>query len=151
MNLKLKLFPRFFGYFSCFILGIIFTVLLIPVLYISNEVLFGTPIQTLYSKNHSASLRRNFGIIDYSVSVNVDGKEVYSSGDIWGISERELRLTLIWDKTGRVVALERMGKIVLAYDANNQKEMKLNELNGYCLSPMPEIYMLENQVVCNEN
>jgi hypothetical protein len=84
-----------FAYTSCFMFGLIFGLLMIPVGYISNEILFGTPIQSLDSGNHTATLRRTFGIVDYNLVVEVDGKRVYHSGDKWGISETQLRATLV--------------------------------------------------------
>jgi hypothetical protein len=137
-----------FAYSSFFMFGLIFGLLMIPVGYISWEIYFGTPIQTLNSEGHTATLRRMFGIIDYNLVVEVDGKRVYHSGDIWGISERQLRATLVWDKTGRVVAYEQMGKIVFAYDAQEKRTIGNDELKDYCLSPMPETYELYFQNSC---
>jgi hypothetical protein len=85
-----------------------------------------------------------FGIIDYNLAVDVDGKRVYRSGDIWGVSEMQIRATLVWDTTGRVVAFERMGKIHFAYDTEEKREMKEDELKNYCLSPMSEDYTMKN-------
>ena len=144
----MKDFLRKFAYTSCFIFGVIFGLLIIPVGYVSYEVFFGMPIQTLDSRNHTATLRRTFGIIDYNLVVEVDGERVYSSGDIWGISERELRATLVWDETNRIVAYEQMGKIVFAYDAQEKRRIGMDELINYCLSPMPERYKLDFQNSC---
>ena len=121
---------------------------MIPVGYISWEIHFGMPIQTLSSGGHTATLRRLFGIADYNLVVEVDGKRVYQSGDIVGFSERQLRANLVWDKTGRVVAYEQMGKIVFAYDAQEKRTILNDELKDYCLSPMPETYRLYFQNSC---
>ena len=140
-----------FAYISCFMFGLVFGLLMIPIGYISYEVLFGMPIQTLNSKNHTATLRRMFGIVDYNLAVDVDGKRDYWSGDIWGVTEREIRANLDWDTTGRVVAFEKMGKIDFAYDAVEKRELKENELKNYCLSPMPEYYKANFPNNCKEN
>lgn len=139
-----------FAYTSCFMFGLIFGWLMILVGYISYEIFFGMPVQTLSSQNHMATLRRTFGIIDYNLVVEVDGVRVYNSGDIQGISERQLRATLIWDKTGRVIAFERMGKIYFAYDAQEKRAVSNYELKQYCLSPMPENYRLNENNNCEE-
>jgi len=145
----MKDFFKKFAYTSCFMFGVIFGLLMIPVGYLFYEILFDMPIQTLNSQNHTATLRRTFGIVDYNLVIEVDGERVYSSGDIWGISERQLRATLVWDKTGRVIAFEKMGKIHFVYDAQERKELGIEELKQYCLSPMPEYYLL-NDNNCEE-
>lgn len=137
-------------YITFFSVGLFFGLLMIPICYISYEILFGIPIETVRAKNHKAVLTRNFGIIDYSLSVFVDGEEVYTTGDIWGVTERQLRAVLVWDKTGRVIAFERMGKIVFAFDAEEKRTITNDELRNYCLTPMPENYMLEHQQTCKE-
>ena len=43
----------------------------------------------------------------------------------------------MWDKTGRVVVLELMGKRVYAYDTQTKKRLQKGELNQYQLWPMP--------------
>ena len=144
-----KIFKKF-AYISCFLFGIVFVLVMIPVGYISYEICCGMPIQTLNSQNHSATLRRAFGIADYNLIVEVDGEQVYNSGDIVGLSERQLRATLVWDKTGRVIAFERMGKIYFAYDAQERREIRIDELKQYCLSPMPDNYYLSENKNCKE-
>ena len=139
-----------FAYTSFFISGVLFTFLIIGVGYISREIIWGTPVQTLDSQTHSATLRRAFGIADYNLVVEVDGERVYYSGDIVGFSERQLRATLVWDKTGRVIAFERMGKIYFAYDAQERREIRIDELKQYCLSPMPDNYYLSENKNCKE-
>lgn len=138
-------FLRKFAYTSCFILGIIFSLVMLSVSYVSYEIFVGTTVQALDSPNHTATLRRKFGIIDYNLTIDVDGKQVYDSGDIWGISETQLRATLVWDKTGRVVAYEQMGEIIFAYDAEEERSIGMNELKNYCLSPMPDYYGCFNE------
>ncbi len=144
----MKDFFKKFAYTSCFMFGVILGLLMIPVGYIFYEIFFGMPIQTLDSQNHTATLRRTFGIVDYNLVVEVDGERVYNSGDIWGISERQLRVTLVWDETSRIVAYEQMGKIVFAYDAQEKRTMGIGELKDYCLSPMSESYILYFQNSC---
>lgn len=131
-----------------FSLGIGFTFLAIIIGYITYEICFGIPLQTVYGKNHYATLRRQFGIFDYNLSIDVDGEQVYKSGDIWGVSERQLRTTLVWDKSGQVVALERMGKIVFAYNADEKRLIKIEETDNFCLAPMPEEYTEKHAKVC---
>lgn len=99
---------------------------------------------------HYAVLRSGFGIIDYHLKVTVDGTVRYDSGDIWGISPTQLRATLVWDKSGRIIALEEMGDIRFAFDAEEQRTIDLEELEAYCLSPMPNKYIAEHIEVCRE-
>lgn len=124
--------------------------IMIPVGYVSYEILFGMPLQTLNGKNHYATLSRNRGILGYRLSVVVDGAEIYRTGKIMGASEMELRVTLVWDETGRIVVFEQMGKIVFAYDAEEKRKLDNDELKQYCLSFMPEEYRLNNQNSCRE-
>lgn len=131
--------------------GIIFGLLVIPVGYISRHFFLGTPVQTLNSQNHTATLRRLFGIVDYNLVIEVDGQKVYHSGDIQGISEKQLRATLVWDETGRVVVFEKMGEIVFAYDAYEKRKMNVEELKNYCLSPMPDSYQTQVNNSCEKN
>jgi hypothetical protein len=118
--------------------------------YFYNDLVFGTPIQVLASPKlgHYAVLRSGFGIIDYHLKVAVDGTVRYDSGDIWGISPTQLRATLVWDKSGRVIVLEQMGDIKFAFDAVEQRTMSIEELEGYCLSPMPNKYVSAHSEVC---
>jgi hypothetical protein len=146
----MKDFFRKFAFVSCFMFGVIFTLLAIPVGYISYQILFGIPIQTVYSKQHTAILRQTFGIADYNVVVEVDNHQVYRSGDMIGLPS-QLRTTLVWDKTGRVVAFEQMGQIVFAYNAQEKREVKNDEMKNYCFSPMMESYRVENQKICGES
>ena len=139
-----------FAYTSCFMFGVVSTLLAIPVGYISRELTWGTPIQNLDSQNHTATLRRLFGIVDYNLVIEVDGQRIYHSGDIWGISEQQLRAALIWDKMGRVVVFEKMGEIVFAYDAQEKRTISANEAKSYCLSPMPASYNFEFPNSCKE-
>lgn len=140
----MKDFFKKFAYTTCFMFGIVFGFLTIPVGYISYELLFGLPIQTLSSQNHTAILRKTKSMLGYRLAVEVDGKQVYQSGKIWGVSETQMRETLVWDKTGKVVAFESMGKIKFAYDADEKREIKEDELTNYCLSPMSEDYTMKN-------
>jgi hypothetical protein len=130
--------------------GVIFTLSAIPIGYVSYQIMFGIPIQTIYSKNHTAKLRQMFGIADYNLVVEVDYYQVYRSGDMIG-HPSQLRTTLVWDKTGRVVAFEQMGQIIFAYNAQEKREVKNDELKNYCLSPMMESYRVENQKICGES
>ena len=139
-----------FAYTSCFMFGVVFTLLAIPVGYISRELIWGTPVQSLDSQNHTATLRSLSGMLGYTMIIDVDGQPVYRSGKIMGISEQQLRATLVWDETGRVVVFEKMGEIVFAYDAQEKRTISTNEVKNYCLSPMPASYEFEFPSSCKE-
>jgi hypothetical protein len=103
---------------------------------------FGLPIQAVHSRESGniAVLRKHFGIIDYNLSVDVNGRSVYRSGDIQGFSPSDLRATLVWDKSGRVVVLEIMGKPRFAYDAVTNQQIERGGLAGLEFYPMPSDY-----------
>lgn len=103
---------------------------------------FGLPIETVVSRESGnvAVLREHFGIIDYNLSIDVNGRSVYRSGDIQGFSPSQLRATLVWDKTGRVVILEMMGKPRFAYDAVTNQQIERGGLAGLEFYPMPGDY-----------
>jgi len=113
---------------------------------------FGHAIQTASSpkNNHVAVLRSHFGLFDYDLSVSVDGVSLYRSSDIQGTSPVQLRAVLIWDRTGRILAYEELGKIKFAYDVDEKRGVDLSELEQYCLSPMSEEYRQKHQAVCGE-
>jgi hypothetical protein len=135
-------------YLVFFFSGIISTFLLICVGYVANDIFFGTPIQTIYGKDHYATLRSSSGILGYRLSVEVDGENVYESGKIWGISERQLRTILIWDKSGGVIALEKMGKIDFSYNADEKRTLQNEEIDDFCFSPMSDEYKESHAKVC---
>lgn len=139
-----------FAYTSCFMSGMVFTLLAIPVGYISRELIWGRPVQSLDSQNHTATLRSLLGMLGYTVVIEVDGQPVYHSGKIVGISEQQLRATLVWDETGRVVVFEKMGEVVFAYDAQEKRTISANEAKNYCLSPMPASYEFDFPNSCKE-
>lgn len=103
---------------------------------------FGLPIETVVSRESGnvAVLREHSRIIDYNLSIDVNGRSVYRSGDIQGFSPSHLRATLVWDKTGRVVILEMMGKPRFAYDAVTNQQIERGGLAGLEFYPMPSDY-----------
>jgi hypothetical protein len=146
----MKDFFKKFAYISCFMFGVVFTLAVIPIGYVSYQILFGLPIQTVYSEKHTASLRQTFGVFDYNLLVEIDNQQVYNTGDMVGLPS-QLRTTLVWDKTGKVVIFERMGKISFAYNAEEKRQIDNYELKNYCFSPMMENYRLQNKQICEEN
>jgi hypothetical protein len=111
------------GYFICFVLGIIFTILITPVLAIFKEPLFGYEIQSMASfpYGHMARLYTNPGLGNQNFTLEIDGKNVWNSVDAVG---GDLDEKLIWDKTGRIISVELAGKKVFSYDAEFKKRIE---------------------------
>lgn len=131
---------RIFSYLGVSALSILATLSVLVAGYSLRYFLFGTPVQTVRSteSGNVAVLREHFGIIDYNISVEVNGTSVYRSGDIQGISPTQLRGTLIWDKTGQVVVLELMGRPAFAYDAANNRNVGKSFIKELDFYPMPQ-------------
>jgi|SRR5215204_1118904 len=123
------------AYPACFILGM--TVL--PTYGVFSGIFWGRNIQTVDAPNdeHRAVLLKKFNLADINFIVKVNGEHVYVSPDLMGFPDRWYRETLVWDKTGRVVMLELMGKRVFAYDTQTKKRLQKGELNQYQFWPMP--------------
>ncbi len=117
---KLKKIAKYFG---CFILGIIFTVFVTPILSSVKDLLFGYEIQSMASfpYGHMARLYTSPGLGDQTFTLEVDGKNVWSSGDA---TPGDLDEKLIWDKTGRIVTLQLAGKEVLSYNADSNTKIE---------------------------
>jgi hypothetical protein len=123
------------AYSACFLLGMI----ALPAYGVVIGVLWGRNVQTLRAPetNHSASLLKKYNLADINFIVEVDGERVYRSPDYMPFVDRAYRETLVWDRTGRVVVLELMGKRVFAYDAVARRPLGRGELSQYQLFPMP--------------
>jgi hypothetical protein len=104
----------------CFVFGVILALLTLPVVTFFKEFLFGFEIQSMASfpYYHMARLYTNPGLGDQTLTLEVDGKSVWTSGDAAG---GDLKERLIWDKTGRLLTLELNGESVIVYDAQKQK------------------------------
>lgn len=124
---------------ACLLLGMI----TMPAYRIVSGILWGQNIQTLYSSEngHRASLLKKYNLADINFIVKVDGERVYESPDLMPFPDRMYRETLVWDKTGRIVVLELMGKRVFAYDTRTRRRLQKGELNQYTLYPMPSDYV----------
>lgn len=130
------------GFLVCLTIGILIGLISVPVYKIGTSILGGRHIQTLVSpdgKRSAVLLRRN-NLADFNFIVNVDGNRVYESSDLQGLPDNLYRETLVWDKTGKIVVLELMGKRVFAYDAEQQRILGKGELRQYEFYPMPNDY-----------
>ena len=114
--------PKIFNRSVCFVLGIILTLLALPVIAFFKELLFGFEIQSMASfpYYHTARLYTNPGFGDQTFTLEVDGRTVWVSGDA---APGDLDEKLIWDKTGQIVTLELAGKKILSYDAGSKTLM----------------------------
>ena len=130
---------RILAYPACFLLGIA----TMPMYGIVSGTLWGRNIQTLDSPHgeHRAALLKKYNLADINFIVKVDSKRVYESPDLMPFTDRSYRETLVWDKTGKVVVLELMGKRVFAYDALNKRMLGKGELSQYQLYPAPSDYV----------
>ena len=104
-----------------------------------SGIFWGRDLQILNSPDraHQAVLLKKYNLADINFIVKVDGERVYESSDLMPFTDHSYRETLLWDKTGRVVALELMGKRVFAFDTHTNRELKKGELSQYQLWPMP--------------
>ena len=123
------------AYPLCFILGMI----ALPAYGVFSGIFWGKNIQALDSPDghHRAVLLKQVNLVDINFIVNVDGERVYVSPDLIGSPYHWYRETLVWDKTGRVIVLELMGKRVFAYDTQTKRRLQKGELSQYQLWPVP--------------
>lgn len=123
------------GYIACLLLGLVAA----PVYGVFSGILWGREIQSLKSpdERHKASLLKKYNLADMNFIVKVDGERVYVGSDLMMFPDHMYRETLLWDDTGKVVALELMGKRVFAYDTEARRELGKGELNQYKLHPVP--------------
>lgn len=104
-------------------LGVILTLLALPIITFFKEFLFGFEIQSMASfpYYHAARLYSRPGLGDQTFTLEVDGKTVWVSGDAAG---GDLKEKIIWDETGHIVTLELAGKRVFSYNAKSKTEIK---------------------------
>lgn len=123
------------AYPGCFLLGLI----AMPAYGVFSGLMWGKNVQTLDAPGgaHRAVLLKKYNLADINFIVQVDGERVYRSPDYMPFPDRWYREALVWDKTGRVVLLELMGKRVFAYDTQNKRELRKGELAQYELWPTP--------------
>jgi len=107
-----KIFNRRF----CFVLGIFFTLLTLPVFNFFVELFTtGIPwieVQSAASCSHMARLYTRPGLGEQDLSLEVDGRAVWSMCAMGG----DLNEKLTWDKTGNIVSLELGGEKVFSYN-----------------------------------
>lgn len=110
--------PKIFNRGVCFVLGMVLTLLALPIIKFSKEILFGFEIQSMASfpYHHMARLYTNPGLGDQMLTLEVDGKIVWISGDA---APGDLNEQLTWDESGRFVTLKLSGKTIVTYDAQN--------------------------------
>ena len=123
------------AYPLCFIIGLG----LMPFYGGVSGLLWGKTLRTATSPNgsHSAKLLKKINLADFNFILTVDGQQVYRSGDLAPLADGSYREMLMWDKTGRVVVLELMGKRVFAYDTIARRPLQKGELTLYKLFPSP--------------
>jgi hypothetical protein len=127
---------KFLAYPGCFLVGMA----IMPIYGFVSGELWGRNVQTLYSPGgaeHQAALLKKYNLADINFIVKVDGVRVYESSDLMPFRDHSYRETLVWDKTGKIVVLELMGKRVFAYDAVNKRMLRKGELAQYQLFPKP--------------
>jgi hypothetical protein len=112
------------NYFGFFVLGVVFTIVVIPVvtpvLSTVKEIFwdFEIPSQEVqsmasYPYYHMARLYTKPGLGEQAFTLEVDGRIVWVSGAAAG---GDLNEKLIWDETGNIVSLELAGKRVVSYN-----------------------------------
>ena len=140
--MRAKIIAKVSGFFICLTIGFSIGLVFVPVYEFGTSIFGERHIQRLVSPNgkHSADLLRKHNLADFNFIVKVDGKKVYESPDLLGFPDKLYRETLVWDKTGKIVVMELMGKRVFAYDTQEERSLGKGELRQYELYPMPDDY-----------
>src|SRR5690606_9831226 len=120
-----------------FFVGLLVGMLIVPAYTIAVSIFGGRHFQTVYAPDggHIASLYKKHNLGDINFIVDVDGETVFRSADLMPLVDGQYRETLIWDKSGRVVVFEMMGKRIFAYDAVEKRQLNAAELEPYVFWP----------------
>ena len=97
----------------------------------------GMPIQFAGSRQtiHLAELSKKYNFDDMNFIVRLDGEKIYGSPELLGCdSWRPCGEVLVWDDSGRVVALKVIGKTIFAYNVEKGRELGKGELASYKFS-----------------
>lgn len=107
----------------CFVLGIVLTLVTMPVFSFVRRFLTGFEILSVSSfpRTHIAILYSRGGPGEQTFFLEVDGTRVYVSGDA---APGNLHEKLIWDEIGKIVTLELEGQKIFIYDAESKSEIK---------------------------
>jgi len=122
LNSLSKIFNRRF----CFVLGVFFTFLTLPVINFFAELFTdGIPkyeVQSMasYPVSHMARLYTRPGLGEQDLTFEVDGRVVWFRCAMGG----DLGEKIIWDKTGEIVSLELAGEKVFSYNTFWRSEIK---------------------------
>lgn len=130
---------KLIGFGACLTIGISIGLLFYPFYKVASGIFIGRHLQTLSAPetNHTATLLKKHNLADINFIVKVDGIKVYTSPDYIGFPDHLYRETLVWDKSGKIVLLELMGKRVFGYNAEEKREITKSELGNYVFSPTP--------------
>lgn len=128
---------RLAGFAFCLSIGVCIGMLVSPLYNVATSITTGRNLQTLSAPEtkHTASLLKKYNLADINFIVKVDGTKVYVSPDYIGFSDHLYRETLVWDKSGKVVLFELMGKKVFGYNAEEKRVIDGNELANYTFYP----------------
>lgn len=107
------------GYPLCFVLGIVLSFLIAPIFSLVGTFVWGIEVRSAESFpiGHTAKIRTRPGLGDQTLFFEVDGNDVWKSGDA---APGDLNETIIWDKTGRYVTFEISGKTIFIYDVESK-------------------------------
>ncbi len=130
---------KLIGFAICLTIGIFIGLLSYPFYQIISGITIGRHLETLYAPetNHNATLLKKLNLADINFIVKVDGVKVYTSPDYMGFPDHLYRENLVWDKSGKIVVLELMGKRTFGYNAEEKREITKNELEKYVFYPTP--------------
>lgn len=126
---------RVLAYPACLVVGLA----ALPAYGLVSGFFWGKTVQSVSSRGskHEAKLLKKYNLADINFLVKVDGRRVYQSSDLMPFPDHLYRETLLWDKSGRVVVLELMGKRVFAYDVESGRSLQKGELAAYTFFPTP--------------
>lgn len=120
-----------------FVVGLFIGILTVPVYTVVVSIFGGRHVQTVGAPEtgSEASLYKKHNLADINFIVEVNGKTVFRSADLMPLVDGMYRETLIWDKSGRVVVFEMMGKRIFAYDALEKRQLNAAQLEPYVFWP----------------
>lgn len=106
-------------HFASFALGIMLVFATSSGLNFFKDLVFGFEVQSLASfpYEHIARVRSRPGMGDQTLFLEVDGQDVWSSGDMPG---GDLKEKLSWDAAGKIVSLKIQERSLATYDAESK-------------------------------
>lgn len=112
------------SHLSIFTLGAVLAIAVMPPLKFIGGLAFGFEIRsrTSFPREHMAKIRTRPGFGEQTLFFEVDGKDVWQSGDMPG---GDLEEELFWDKDGKIVTMELQNQPFIRYDADSKQLIEI--------------------------